>query len=170
MECSSVCRRHKRCRFYPWVGNIPWRRKWQPTPVFLPGESPWTEEPGGLQSMGPQRVGHDWACDQSQKWRRTLRFLPPLEMRPSSIAPNPVEPREGPPILSHKQKNEIIPSVATWMDLETIILSKSGRQRQMLWYHLHVESKIRKIQMNFSTKQKQTHRLREWIYDYQGGM
>ena len=27
------------------------------TPVFLPGESPWTEEPGGLQSMGSQRVG-----------------------------------------------------------------------------------------------------------------
>ena len=24
--------------FYPWVGKIPWRRKWQPTPVFLPGE------------------------------------------------------------------------------------------------------------------------------------
>ena len=32
---------------------------WQPTPVFLPGESPWTEEPGGLQSVGSQRVGHD---------------------------------------------------------------------------------------------------------------
>ena len=29
------------------------------TPVFLPGESPWTEKPGGLQSMGSQRVGHD---------------------------------------------------------------------------------------------------------------
>ena len=29
----------KRCRFDPWVGKIPWRRKWQPTPVFLPGES-----------------------------------------------------------------------------------------------------------------------------------
>ena len=29
-----------------------WRREQQPTPVFLPGESPWTEEPGGLQSMG----------------------------------------------------------------------------------------------------------------------
>ena len=25
--------------FAPWVGKIPWRRKWQPTPVFLPGES-----------------------------------------------------------------------------------------------------------------------------------
>ena len=33
------CRRHKRCRFDPWVGKIPWRRKWQPTPVLLPGES-----------------------------------------------------------------------------------------------------------------------------------
>ena len=31
----------------------------QPTPVFLPGESPWTEEPGGLQSMGSQRAGHN---------------------------------------------------------------------------------------------------------------
>ena len=29
-----------------WVGKIPWRRAWQPTPVFLPGESPWTGEPG----------------------------------------------------------------------------------------------------------------------------
>ena len=35
----------------------PRREKWQPTPVFLPGESPWTEEPGGLQSTGLQRVG-----------------------------------------------------------------------------------------------------------------
>ena len=26
-------------RFDPWVGKIPWRRKWQPTPVFLPGKS-----------------------------------------------------------------------------------------------------------------------------------
>ena len=37
----------------------PQRRKWQPTPVFLPGESPWTEEPGELCSIGSQRVGHD---------------------------------------------------------------------------------------------------------------
>ena len=29
----------------------PLEEVWQPTPVFLPGESPWTEEPGGLQSM-----------------------------------------------------------------------------------------------------------------------
>ena len=32
-------RRWKRCGFNPWVRKIPWRRKWQPTPVFLPGNS-----------------------------------------------------------------------------------------------------------------------------------
>ena len=41
--------------------TCPWRRAWQPTPVLLPGESPWIEDPGGLQSTGSQRVGHDWA-------------------------------------------------------------------------------------------------------------
>jgi len=45
--------------FSPWVGKIPWRRAWQPTPIFLPGEYPWTEESGGLQSTGLQRVGHN---------------------------------------------------------------------------------------------------------------
>ena len=47
--------------FDPWVGKIPWRRGWQPTSVFRPGESPWTEEPGGLESMALQRVGHNCA-------------------------------------------------------------------------------------------------------------
>ena len=51
----------RRPGFDPWVGKIPWRRAWQSTLVFLPGESPWTEESGGLQSMRSQRVGHNWA-------------------------------------------------------------------------------------------------------------
>ena len=38
-ESACQCRRCKRCEFNPWVGKIPWRRKWQPTPVFLPGKS-----------------------------------------------------------------------------------------------------------------------------------
>ena len=33
----------------------PERRKWLPTPAFFPGKIPWTEEPGGLQSMGSHR-------------------------------------------------------------------------------------------------------------------
>ena len=39
----------------PGLGRHPWRRAWQSTPVFLPGEPPYTEEPGGLQSMRSQR-------------------------------------------------------------------------------------------------------------------
>ena len=31
----------------PWVGKIPWRRAWLSAPVFVPGESPWTEESAG---------------------------------------------------------------------------------------------------------------------------
>ena len=53
----------RRLGFDLWVGKISWRRAWQPTPLLLPGESPWTEEPGGLQSMGLQRVGHDWVTN-----------------------------------------------------------------------------------------------------------
>ena len=38
---EPIChwRRHKRCRFDPWLGKIPWRSAWQPMPVFFPGES-----------------------------------------------------------------------------------------------------------------------------------
>ena len=39
--------------------EILWRRDRQLTPVFLPGEVPWTEEPGGLQSIVLHRVGYD---------------------------------------------------------------------------------------------------------------
>ena len=38
-DSACQCRRCKRCRFNPWVGKIPSRRKWHPTPVFLPGNS-----------------------------------------------------------------------------------------------------------------------------------
>ena len=50
----------QRCRLNPSVGKIPWRRKWQPTLIFLPRKSRGrTGAPGGLQFMGWQRVRHD---------------------------------------------------------------------------------------------------------------
>ena len=51
--------RRQRCGFLPWLGKNPLEEGRQPTPIFLPVESPWTEEPGGLQSIGSHRVGHD---------------------------------------------------------------------------------------------------------------
>ena len=35
-----------------WVGKIPWRRAWQPIPIFLLGKRPWTEEPDGYSPWG----------------------------------------------------------------------------------------------------------------------
>ena len=49
-EPACQCRRHKRLGFDPWVGKIPWRRAWQPIPVFLPGES---HRRGSLVGCGP---------------------------------------------------------------------------------------------------------------------
>ena len=43
----------------PGLGRSPGEGHGNPLQVFLPGESPWTEEPGGLQSMESQRVGHN---------------------------------------------------------------------------------------------------------------
>ena len=42
-----------------WVGKISWRRPWQHTSIVLPGESPWIEEPSGLESMRSKRVEHN---------------------------------------------------------------------------------------------------------------
>ena len=54
------CRRY---RFYSWVGKIPYRRKWQCTPVFLPGKSHrFPEELGMLQFMGLQK-SQTWLSD-----------------------------------------------------------------------------------------------------------
>ena len=55
-ESTCPCRRCKRCGLDRWVRKIPWRRAWQPTPEFLPGESP------GQRSL----AGYSpWACKES---------------------------------------------------------------------------------------------------------
>ena len=55
------CRRHG---FSPWVGKIPWKRARQPTPVFLPGESPWTEEPSGYSPLSRKESDMNVATEQ----------------------------------------------------------------------------------------------------------
>ena len=60
-ELSCQCRR---CGYDAWVRKIPWRRKRQTHSNILAWEIPRTEEPGKLQSMGPQRVGHNLVTKQ----------------------------------------------------------------------------------------------------------
>ena len=61
----------RRCGFHPWVGKIPWRRKWQRIPRILAWEIPQKEGPGGLQSMEWPRVGHDWATEHARTHTQT---------------------------------------------------------------------------------------------------
>ena len=57
-EPSYHCRRCKRHVFDPWVRKIPWKRAWQPTPVFFPGES------HGQRSL----TGYNpWGCKESDR-------------------------------------------------------------------------------------------------------
>ena len=57
-EPGWQCGRRKRRGLDPWVGKTPWRRKWQPTPVFLPGKSNGQRSVAGYSPWG-SRVGHD---------------------------------------------------------------------------------------------------------------
>ena len=54
------CRRQRGCGFDPHVDKVPWRRKWQSTPIFLPEKSH-RQRSLGPQCKGSQRVKHDWA-------------------------------------------------------------------------------------------------------------
>ena len=60
-ESACLCRRHKSQGFNLWVEKIPGRRKWQPRQYSCQGNL--IERDGGLQSMGLQRVWHDWATE-----------------------------------------------------------------------------------------------------------
>ena len=51
-ESACQCGKHRRCKFGPWVGKIPWRRKCQPTPVFRPGKFHWKRSLVGYSPWG----------------------------------------------------------------------------------------------------------------------
>ena len=98
---SYQCRR---CGFNPWVGKIPWRRKWQPPPVFLPGEShgqrslegysPW----GHKESDTAERLnhrhhrGHLWRGFEYKVWPLICVFCKLKTLIPRSHMSDPARP------------------------------------------------------------------------------
>ena len=62
-DSSCRCRRHG---FNPWVRKVPWRRKWQPTPVFFPGKSHGQRSLVGYSPWDHKRAGHD--SGTKQQW------------------------------------------------------------------------------------------------------
>ena len=62
-DSKSVCLQCRRPGFDPCMGEIPWRRKWQPTPLFLLGKS--HGQRNLVSSMGSPRVRHNWTTSLS---------------------------------------------------------------------------------------------------------
>ena len=77
-ELICRCRRLKRCRFDPWLKQIPLRRAWQPTPVFLPGESHGQRSLVGYSPLGckesdmTEATWHTWCSKVDRQCRRAL--------------------------------------------------------------------------------------------------
>ena len=77
-ESTCQCRRCKRHGCDPWVGKTPWRRKWQPTPVFLPGKFPGQRN---LVSYSP------WGCKELDRTEWLTLALFTLKWHTQSKAP-----------------------------------------------------------------------------------
>ena len=69
---ESACQ-SRRCRLSLLVGKIPLRRKWQSTPVFLPGKSHGQRSPAGCSLWGHKRVRHNLTTKQQQLLDRRAR-------------------------------------------------------------------------------------------------
>ena len=74
-ETACQCRRPK---FDPWVGKIPWRRKWQPTPVFLPEKSHGQRSlmgysPQGRKESDTTELTHAHAIMEESLWTKTTK-------------------------------------------------------------------------------------------------
>ena len=69
-ESACQCRRF---RFDPWVGKIPWRRKWRPSPVFLPGKFQGERNLVGYSTWGHKELD---MTEATKRIPRTAQHLP----------------------------------------------------------------------------------------------
>ena len=69
------CRRQRRLRFDPWVGNIPWSRKWKPTPVFLPGKSHGQRSLVGYSLWGRKELDTIEHTDEVCSFRKSASYV-----------------------------------------------------------------------------------------------
>ena len=101
-EPTCQCRKCQWCRFNPWVGKIPWSRKWQSALVFLSGKF------YGQRSLAGY---YPWGHKQSNTTEHTRTHIY-IDTHLYNIAI----------LLSHKTNNETLLFAATWRDLGNIIL------------------------------------------------
>ena len=83
-ELACQCRRHKRWGFNLWVGKILWRRSWQPSLVFLPGESHGQRSLAGYSSWGHEEL--DTTEVTKHTHTHTHTHIPPSEIEVFPLA------------------------------------------------------------------------------------
>ena len=105
-ESTCQCRKCKRCGFSPWAGKIHWRRKWQPTPVFLPGES---HGQRGLVGYSP------WGCKELDTTEQLSMHTPSIFLCLFSLMSTS--------ILSTYWPVSIITYLAYWIALKVFVRS-----------------------------------------------
>ena len=83
---ESSCQ-SRRCRLDPWVAKSPWRRKWKPTPVFLPGKSHAQRCLVGCSPWGCKTIGHDLTTKQHHQ--QLCSWSPGYKQIPLSVSAGP---------------------------------------------------------------------------------
>ena len=74
-EFAWQCRRHRRCRFDPCTRKIPWRRKWQLTPVFLPGKLHGQRILVGYSLWGRKEWDVTWRVSMHAHTKKSISFF-----------------------------------------------------------------------------------------------
>ena len=116
-EPACQCKRHKRCRLNPWVGEISWRRAWQSCPVFLPGES------HGQKSMvGYSPQGHKESYMTEATWNAHTQFYWALATRIVIPASN---------LNTFLEKNQLLPAINNLLWIRVSCLSCCRAQIKM---------------------------------------
>ena len=152
----AQCRRHKRHRFSLWAGKIPWRRKWQPTPIFLPGKSHgrgvWQTTVHGVSKSWTWLSMHArWLTDKivvmlglktksfpstTSQHRRLILLLIPLSrwwlLTVLSLLDNDCD--EAPEHLIHLHREDRLPPVPT--ELHISVSNNVAGNGKYLLYHL----------------------------------
>ena len=84
---KKICLQSRTPGFDPWVGKIPWRREWQPSPVFLTGKFHGQRSLACYNPWG-HRVGHDWAHILANTQQRTFAPQIPEIIRSIVLEPH----------------------------------------------------------------------------------
>ena len=115
----------KRCGFDPWVGNIPWRRKWQPTPVFLSGNFHGQRSLVGYSQWGCKELDTTKHNTHTQVINRMIKYTY-IEFGVGNHSPNPFLGSQitADSDCSHEIKRRLLLGRKVMTNLDSILKSR----------------------------------------------